>query len=64
MQALATGPYRGSSRVSAAVREFREEAARLHPAGRVSASDQQILTALRAAERALIALYTALARDE
>ncbi|WP_437909653.1 hypothetical protein WME95_18260 [Sorangium sp. So ce327] len=64
MQALAAGPYRGSSRVSAAVREFRAEAARLHPADRVPVSDQQILIALRAAERALVALYTALAREE
>ncbi|WP_437589066.1 hypothetical protein [Sorangium sp. So ce1000] len=64
MQALAAGPYHGSSRVSAAVQAFRAETARLHPADRVPASDQQILTALRAAERALIALYTALAREE
>ncbi|WP_437616993.1 hypothetical protein WMF20_24195 [Sorangium sp. So ce834] len=64
MEALAAGPYRGSSSVSAAVGEFRGEAARLHPADRVPASDQQILTALRAAERALIALYTAFAREE
>ncbi|WP_437300275.1 hypothetical protein [Sorangium sp. So ce426] len=33
-------------------------------ADRVPASDQQILIALRAAERALVALYTALAREE
>ncbi|AUX29042.1 MULTISPECIES: hypothetical protein [Sorangium] len=63
-QARAAGPHRGSCRVSAAVREFRADTALLHPADRVPASDQQILTALRAAERALISLYTALARGE
>ncbi|WP_437942951.1 hypothetical protein [Sorangium sp. So ce341] len=64
MQAVADGSYRASIRVSAAVRALREAPARLDPADGVPASDPQIVGALRAAERAHIAVYTALALGE